>query len=197
MAAEEATAQEVALQNIRAVPPGKYDYILTLCASCASHLKHNGFKMFEKDSVWLGKLKEFSDKIIDFSSFMVNVLDVSSKEFRTTHKNVAYHAPCHLCRGLHVISEPRKLIQLAGYSYVRSKDEDVCCGFGGSYSIDFPEISAEILKKKLDTVENTSADLLVTDCPGCVLQLRGGMDKRSSKIQVKHIAELLAETVRK
>jgi len=194
MAAEEETAQEVALQNIRAVQPENYDYILTLCASCASHLKHNGFKIFKKDSDWLGKLKEFSDKIIDFSSFMVNVLDVSSEEFKATHKKVAYHAPCHLCRGLHVTTEPRKLIQLAGYTYVRSKDEDVCCGFGGSYSIDFPEISSEILKKKLDNVEDTAAELLVTDCPGCVLQLRGGMDKRSGKIQVKHIAELLAET---
>ena len=195
MAAEEETAQDVALQNIRAVQPENYDYILTLCASCGSHLKHNGFKIFKKDSDWLGNLKEFSDKIIDFSSFMVNVLDVSSEEFKATHKKVAYHAPCHLCRGLHVTAEPRKLIQLAGYTYVRSKDEDVCCGFGGSYSIDFPEISAEILKKKLDNVEDTPAELLVTDCPGCVLQLRGGMDKRRGKIQVKHIAELLAETV--
>jgi Fe-S oxidoreductase len=151
--------------------------------------------MFKKDSDCLGKLKEFSDKIIDFSSFMVNVLNVSSEEFKTTHKKVAYHAPCHLCRGLDVTTEPRKLIQLAGYTYVRSKDEDVCCGFGGSYSIDFPEISAEILKKKLDNVEDTPAEFLVTDCPGCVLQLRGGMDKRRGKIQVKHIAELLAESV--
>jgi iron-sulfur cluster protein len=195
MTAEEATAREVARQNIRAVQPEKYDYILTLCASCASHLKHNNSKIFKKDSDWLGKLKEFSDKIIDFSSFMVNVLNVSSDKFKATHKKVAYHAPCHLCRGLHVTTEPRKLIQLAGYTYVRSKDEDVCCGFGGSYSIDFPEISAEILKKKLDTVEDTPAELLVTDCPGCVLQLRGGMDKRRGKIQIKHIAELLAETV--
>jgi len=195
MAAEEATAQEVALQNMRAVQPEKYDYILTLCASCASHLKHNGSKIFKEDSHWLGKLKEFSDKIIDFSSFMVNVLHVSSDEFKATRKKVAYHAPCHLCRGLQVTTEPRNLIQLAGYTYIKSKDEDVCCGFGGSYSIDFPEISAEILKKKLDNVEDTEAELLVTDCPGCVLQLRGGMDKRRGKIQVKHIAELLAETV--
>jgi Fe-S oxidoreductase len=175
--------------------PEKYYHILTLCASCASHLKHNGSKIFQEDSHLLGKLKEFSDKIIDFSSFMVNVIHVSSDEFKATHTNVAYHAPCHLCRGLQVTTEPRNLIQLAGYTYVRSKDEDVCCGFGGSYSIDFPEISAEILKKKLDNVEDTAAELLVTDCPGCVLQLRGGMDKRRGKIQVKHIAELLAETV--
>jgi len=76
---------------------------------------------------------------------------------------------------------------------VPAKDEDVCCGFGGSFSIDFPEISAELLKRKLDNAEATGADCLVTDCPGCVLQLRGGMDKRGGKMKVKHIAEVVAE----
>ncbi|MDY6791567.1 MAG: LUD domain-containing protein [Thermodesulfobacteriota bacterium] len=193
MMAEEETAKEVALQNIKAMQPRDYDYILTLCASCASHLKHNYPKIFKEDPDTLASLKLFADKIIDFSSFMVNVLNVSAEEFEGIHKKVAYHSPCHLCRGLHVVEEPRKLIELAGYEYVRSKDEDVCCGFGGSYSVDFPEISSAILKKKLDTIEDTDAQLLVTDCPGCVIQLRGGMDKRRSKIQVKHIAEVLAE----
>jgi len=193
MAAEEETARELALQNIHAMQIWNYDYILTLCASCGAHLKHTYLKMFKPDTATPGNLKEFTDKIIDFSSFAVNVLNVSSKEFQTTHKKVAYHAPCHLCRGLHVFEEPRKLIETAGLKYVPSRDEDVCCGFGGSYSVDFPEISSEILKKKLDNVEDTGAGLLVTDCPGCVIQLRGGMDKRGSRVQVKHIAEVIAE----
>lgn len=131
---------------------------------------------------------------IDFSSFVVNVLKASSKDFNVTGEKVAYHSPCHLCRGMQVTNEPRKLIEIAGYQYVPSKDEDVCCGFGGSYSVDFPEISAEILKKKLDDVQAADARLLVSDCPGCVLQLGGGMDKRGGEIQVKHITELIAET---
>ena len=194
MSAEEETAKEVALQNLKAVMPEKYDYILTLCASCGSHLKHNYPKIFKDTSLKPENLKVFTDKIIDFSSFVVNVLKASSEDFKATGEKVAYHSPCHLCRGMQVTNEPRKLIEIAGYQYVRSKDEDVCCGFGGSYSVDFPEISAEILKKKLDHVEDTDARILVTDCPGCVLQLRGGMDKRGRKIQVKHITELIAET---
>jgi Fe-S oxidoreductase len=59
--------------------------------------------------------------------------------------------------------------------------------------VDFPELSAELLKKKLDAVGETGAELLVTDCPGCVLQLKGGMDKRGAKVEVKHIAEVVAE----
>ncbi len=193
MAAEEETAKEIAWQNIKEMQAENYDYILTLCASCGSHLKHNLLKIFDKDSTAPKNLKAFTNKIIDFSSFMTDVLNASSSDFSPTHKKIAYHAPCHLCRGLQVTEAPRDLIERAGLEYVPSKDEDVCCGFGGTYSVDFPEISSEILKKKLDNVECTDAEFLVTDCPGCVLQLRGGMDKRGGKIQVKHIAEVLAE----
>ena len=193
MASEEETAKEVAIQNLKAMDSVNCDYILTLCASCASHLKHNYLKIFKNDPDAPANLKAFTDKIIDFSSFLTNVLKVSSNEYEKTREKVAYHSPCHLCRGLGVTEEPRKLIEIAGYEYVPSKDEDVCCGFGGSYSIDFPEISSEILKKKLDNIEKTDARILVTDCPGCVLQLRGGVDKRCGKIQVKHIAEIISE----
>jgi len=193
MAAEEETAKDVALQNLKALMSEKYDYIVTLCASCGSHLKHNYVKIFNEADDIPENLKSFTDKIIDFSSFTANVLKVSKENYKKTDEKVAYHSPCHLCRGLQVTEEPRKLIEIAGYQYVPSKDEDVCCGFGGSYSIDFPEISSEILKKKLDNVEAADAEILVTDCPGCVLQLRGGMDKRGRKVLVKHIAELLAE----
>jgi len=195
-AAEEETAKDVALQNLRAMHAGSYDYILTLCASCGSHLKHNYLKMFKSDPDAPENLKQFTDKIIDFSSFMANVLNISAKEFKAAPQKVAYHSPCHLCRGLQVTEEPRRLIEIAGYEYVPSKDEDVCCGFGGSYSVDFPEISSEILKKKLDNVQDSDARLLVTDCPGCVIQLRGGMDKRETKIQVRHIAEVIAEALK-
>jgi len=186
MATEEETAKDVAIQNIKAM--GDFDYIITLCASCGSHLKENYPKLLPRTA----ELKAFTDKVIDFSSFMMNVLNVSADEFQKHPEKVAYHSPCHLCRGLKVVDEPRKLISIAGYEYLPSTDEDVCCGFGGSYSVDFPEISKEILAKKLENVEKTGADILVTDCPGCVMQLKGGVDKRGGKIAVKHIAEILS-----
>jgi len=192
MSAQEKTAKELAIQNIQAFEAKPYDYILTLCASCASHLTHNYKKIFKEDKESGQKIKLFTDKIIDFSSFMDKVYTFSQTQENIETK-VSYHAPCHLCRGLHVTNEPRALIQKAGYTYVPAKDEEVCCGFGGSYSIDFPEISSEILKKKLDNVEASGADILVTDCPGCVMQLSGGMDKRQSPIKVIHLVELLAQ----
>ena len=193
MAAEEETARSLAFDNMKAFSRDRYDYILTMCASCASHLKHNYPKLFKDRAASPKNLMNFTEKIIDFSSFMIQVLKVAPDGSGPPGKKVAYHAPCHLCRGLNITAEPRELIRAAGYPYVSSPDEEVCCGFGGSYSVDFPEISAAILKKKLDTVEQSGAEILVTDCPGCVLQLRGGMDKRGRRIEVRHIAELLVK----
>jgi iron-sulfur cluster protein len=190
MMGENETAREVAVQNLKSMDPASYDFVLTLCASCGSHLKENYPKLCGEDEGIGLKVMQLRDKLIDFSSFMMNVLQVKPEMFEGSGKKVAYHAPCHLCRSLGVTREPRELIQTAGLTYLPAKDEDVCCGFGGSFSVDFPEISAELLKRKLDHAEATGADLLVTDCPGCVLQLRGGMDQRSGrKVEVRHIVE--------
>jgi Fe-S oxidoreductase len=198
MMGENETAREVALQNLKAVDPADYDYILTLCASCGSHLKENYPKLLAGDPGVQVKVEQLRDKIVDFSSFMQNVLKVSPEQFAGKRSKVAYHSPCHLCRGLGVTQEPRELLRTAGLDYAPAKDEDVCCGFGGSFSVEFPELSAEILKRKLDNVTATGAEVLVTDCPGCVLQLRGGMDKRAGgKIPVKHLAEVVADSLKK
>ena len=196
MAAEEETAADLARQNIRAFTDTPCDHVVTLCASCASHIKHAYPQMARSIGMTPGEVAGFVDKVIDFSSFLVDILNVSRDMFTASGLKVAYHAPCHLCRGLHVTAAPRRLIETAGHTYVPSADEEVCCGFGGSYSVDFPEISSAILAQKLDGVEKSGADLLVTDCPGCVLQLRGGMDKRGGRIRVMHIAEAVGSRLR-
>jgi iron-sulfur cluster protein len=193
MMSELETAKEVAIQNLKAIHWEEYDYVLTLCASCGSHLKEYLPKLLAGEPELAQKVNALTEKVIDFSSFMVNVLKVAPEKFQGSKRKVAYHAPCHLCRGLKVTREPRELLQIAGMEYVPAKDEDLCCGFGGSYSIEFPELSSAVLQGKLDNIEATGAELLVSDCPGCVLQLRGGLDKRGSKIQVKHIAEAVKE----
>ncbi len=196
MMAEEQTAMEVAVQNLEAMDPERYDYIIVLCASCGSHLKDGYSRLLAGKPEIAEKLRVLHDKLIDFSSFMVNVLKVTPADFNRNQARVAYHSPCHLCRGLGVTREPRELLRTAGLDYTPCKDEDVCCGFGGSYSLEFPEISAAILGQKLDHVEDTGAEVLVTDCPGCVLQLRGGMDKRKRRIRVKHIAQVVADNLK-
>jgi hypothetical protein len=130
-------------------------------------------------------------EVNDFAAAFEYAADLTLKQ---GGRNIAAPAITgkNLCRGLGVTKEPRELLDKAGLEYVESKDEAVCCGFGGSFSMDFPEISAELLKRKLNCAESTGAEVLVTDCPGCVLQLRGGMKKRGGRMQVKHIAEIVA-----
>jgi Fe-S oxidoreductase len=141
-------------------------------------------------------VQQFSDRVIDFSSFVHDILKVEPAEFRADGKKATYHAPCHLCRGLGVTEAPRELIQTGGLEYLPAEEEDVCCGFGGTYSMKFPELSAELLKKKLANVEKTGAELLLTDCPGCIMQLRGGLEAKGSRMEVRHVAEALAERLK-
>jgi iron-sulfur cluster protein len=195
MMGEKKAARDVAVQNIKALDPATFDYIVCGCASCASHLKKAYPRLLADDPGMALTAQRFADKVIDFSSFVRDVLGMGEEAFKNDAVKTAYHSPCHLCRGLGVTKQPRELLAMAG-EYVQAQEEDVCCGFGGTYSSKFPEVSAEILAKKLSHVDASGAARLVTDCPGCVMQLRGGMEKRGAATAVRHIAEMLADNLK-
>jgi iron-sulfur cluster protein len=195
MMGERKAAESVAAQNIKAFNQAGCDYIVTLCASCASHMKHTYPRQLAGVPGMEAEAQAFADRVQDFSSFVRDVLQVSEADFNKSQEAVCYHSPCHLCRGMEITQQPRDLIRAAA-EYKPAPEEDVCCGFGGSYSIKFPEVSSQILDKKLSNMESSGAAALVTDCPGCVIQLRGGEEKRGRKLKVEHIAELLARQLR-
>jgi iron-sulfur cluster protein len=197
MMGEMKASRDVALQNLWAFEKEDVDYIITLCASCASHLKHNYPELLKDDIKLKDKVEAFTAKVIDLSSFVHDVLQVQPEDFDGDGKKVTFHAPCHLCRGLGVHDAPRNLMRTAGMDYQEAAEEEVCCGFGGTYSAKFPELSKQLLDKKLDNVEATGAEILFTDCPGCVMQLRGGLKKRGSNVEVKHTVEGLTERRKK
>lgn len=196
MMGEKKTARDVALQNIAAFDDCNCDYILTLCASCASHLKKGYPRLVADNPEHARAAERFAAKVMDFSTFARDILKLTPDDFTGPATKTALHAPCHLCRGLGVTDAPRDMLKTAGLDYAPYDEEDVCCGFGGTFSLKFPELSAEILKKKLQNVAATGATLLVTDCPGCVMQLRGGLEKKGSSMRVKHMAEILAQQIK-
>jgi iron-sulfur cluster protein len=196
MMGETDAARAVARQNLAAMTSGSRDYIVTLCASCASHLKNAYPRILAGAGISEHQVKDFVRKVVPFSQFMNDILVIEEEVFQTGGKTATFHAPCHLCRGLGVTEAPRDLIQKAGYRFVPAAEEQTCCGFGGTYSGKFPAISARILARKLDDVRATGADLLVTECPGCVMQLRGGALKRGERFEVKHIAEALGDAAK-
>jgi iron-sulfur cluster protein len=192
MMGEKKAARSVAEQNVAALDPVHYDHIVTLCASCASHLKHAYPRM-------LGAVaRAFSDKVQPLSVLLNDILGLDSRLFPTqaAGATVTYHAPCHLCHGLGVHAAPQALLRKAGYQFAPAAEEETCCGFGGTYSAKFPEISAQILAKKLADAARTGAELLVTECPGCVMQLRGGAKQQGLGLQVEHLAEVLAKQMK-
>ncbi len=195
MMGEKEAARDVALQNIDAFKSIDADYIVTLCASCASHLKHGLPSLVEEYAP--EDAKRFAEKVVPFSVFMNTIaklnLESAAEAKDDNAPKTAFHSPCHLCRGLGVKDDPRNLIKRSGYDYVKTEEEETCCGFGGSFSANFPSVSKEILKRKLDDVEASGADCLVTECPGCVMQLRGGVLKEKRNITVKHLSEIIKE----
>lgn len=198
MLGEKECAREIALHNVSHIDPPQYDYILTLCASCGSHLKENYPYLAGEQLGLQVKVQQFSDKIIDLSSFLYHVLGLRSEVFApAAQEKTAYHAPCHLCRGLGVATAPRELMREAGIDYQHNREEENCCGLGGTYSLKFPEVSKEIVNYKLNHLEENNFTQLVTDCPGCIMQLRGTAEKRQSPIKVVHMVEALHARVLK
>ncbi|MDL2226072.1 LUD domain-containing protein [Deltaproteobacteria bacterium OttesenSCG-928-M10] len=196
MMGQRRAALKTARSNIKAFAREDYDYIVTLCASCASHMKNAYPRLLTGDKgVTDEEITAFTGRIRDLSSFLADVLGYGAEDFENKGQGVCYHSPCHLGRGLGVREQPRSLLAWAG-EYKSAAEEDVCCGFGGTYSVKFPEISGNLLANKLDRLEATGAETLVTDCPGCVMQLRGGEEKRGRRLKVQHMAEFLAERLK-
>ena len=168
-----------------------FDYFLVLCPTCGTTLKFL-FSEFIQDMPKEYKIVEkIKDKIVNFSNLL------SELGLRAKTKNNAlftYHIPCHQNRGLHFSGEDFLKNLLPKY-YVPMRDADYCCGFGGSFSVDYPEVSKAILDKKIENIISTSASLVVTECPGCIMQIRGGLLKNGIPVKAMHLAEFLDEYV--
>jgi Fe-S oxidoreductase len=109
---------------------------------------------------------------------------------------VAYHDSCQGLNALGIHEAPRRILgEVLGHEVRNLSESRVCCGFGGSFSFDYPRISERLMNRKLDDVEATGALEIVTDNQGCILQLRGGSDAQGRPLQVLHLAQLVAEGV--
>jgi len=191
------TLFSLARENVQALCASPSDCIITVCPSCAVALKHTYPALAPDDETWQRRAQEIADKTKDFSEFLVDLLNfVPETRMRSEtgdRERVTYHEPCHLARTLGVRGQPKRLIrQLEGAELVEMGDPGTCCGFNAGFSFSFPELSSEILKEKLENIEATDAEFVLTDCPGCIFQIRGGLNRRGSRIETMHTAEFLA-----
>ena len=190
---DRANARKLAVLNIKAMEAEKVDYVVSGCPTCTHALIDSFKELVADDPVLLARAEELSSKSRDFSKLLFDLGGLAPGGDGIPMK-ITYHDSCHLKRSMGVFAEPRKLLSdTAGVQLIEMKESDRCCGFAGSYSIKFPEISGPILDRKMKNIEETGADYVVVDCPGCLMQIGGGLDKKNPKIKVIHTAELLLE----
>ena len=190
-------AAKNAADNIEALLAERADYVVSACPTCTVALDHEFIATFQSlgQSKNMARARELSAKVIDFSTLVKKLVDegrLTLKEGETLGK-ITYHDSCHLKRTMHAEKPPRELLKKAGYELTEMFECDICCGMGGSYSLKLPEVSAPILQRKLKNIKDTGAPVVAMDCPGCVMQIRGGMDQDGAPVQVRHTVELLAE----
>ena len=186
-----------AVDNINALLREEVTYVISACPTCTVALDHEFISTFESlgQTEWLPRARKLAGKVIDFSTLVTKLVDegrLSLKEGRVLGK-ITYHDSCHLKRTLKVSEQPRNLLKKAGFEIEEMFECDTCCGMGGSYSMKLPEISAPILQRKLRNIMETGAPVVAMDCPGCVMQIRGGLDQTGAAVTARHTVELLAD----
>ncbi len=189
------TARSLARRNLEAFERLNLEQILVPCASCFYFLKEGYLKLFPGDE----EVRRWSERIVDSSIFFSRETDIfrapgcpadPEKRLRIT-----YHDPCHLRRGMKIFQEPRKLLwSLSGIELVEMKQPNRCCGMGGSFNLIYYDLSKKIMAHKLDDIESTRAEAVVTSCMGCMIQLKDGIHQRKMDIKVLHLAEVLEKS---
>jgi len=185
------TARTIAEQVIDAF--SSYDYVVAPSGSCAGMLKVHYPELFHGDPNWMPRVEIFCAKTYELVSFLVDVLGVTrvNAHFESA---VTYHDSCSGLRELGIRVQPRRLLgTVQGLTLKEMKNPDVCCGFGGTFCVKYPDISSAIAGKKTEHIAASGADVLLAGDLGCLMNMAGKLQREGKNIEVRHIAEVLAD----
>ncbi|MBN1538273.1 MAG: (Fe-S)-binding protein [Anaerolineales bacterium] len=162
--------------------------------SCAGMIRHQYSELFANDPQWLPKAKSLAGRVYEFSEFLVDYLGITDVGARFPHR-ITYHASCHLNREMGIDRQPRALLsKVKDAEFVELPSATDCCGFGGVFSVEHPEISAAMLERKIANIEASGAPLIVCGDAGCITNINGGLHRRGKPQRMLHIAQVLAST---
>ncbi len=166
--------------------------IVVPSGSCTTMLKIFYGDLLAGDPALAAKANAIRPWVFEFSQFIDNVLKVKYVGARY-ERAVAYLPSCHLTRELGVRDEPMTLLSaVAGIRIRELRDREECCGFGGMFSVKFPDISASMMEDKIARIKESGAEVIVANDCGCLMQIGGGLSRAGEKIEVRHLAEVLA-----
>ena len=189
-------AAKNAMDNVAALEEAGARWIVSACPTCTVALRHELAATLRSQGHedWARRAEALAPRVRDFSS-LIDELVTEGRLAVTplaTTVTVTYHDSCHLKRKLGAHVPPRRLLRASGHVVEEMRESDACCGMGGSYSLKFPEISRPILARKLENVRKTGAAVVAMDCPGCQLQIGGGLDRAGDGVTARHVAEIIA-----
>jgi len=172
------------------------EYIVVPSGSCGAMVRVFYPELFHGDPELRSEFEDLASRVYEFSEFLVKVLGVTDVGASYPCR-VTYHDSCHLRRELGIISEPRRLIEgVRGAELVEMEQAEVCCGFGGSFSVKYPDISGAMLQDKLRNIEKSKAEVLVASDAGCLMHMAGGLERQGVRVKAMHLAQLLDSEVK-
>ena len=159
--------------------------------SCAHMMKHGYIELFANDPVWLPRAQALSSRVYEFTEYIVDKLGVTDLGAQW-NGTLTYHPSCHTLRAMNIDRQPRALLaNVKGATIVELPEAESCCGFGGIFSMEYPELSAEWLKRKITNLEKAESPTLVVTESGCLMHIAGGLHRQKKKQRVVHIADVL------
>jgi L-lactate dehydrogenase complex protein LldE len=162
--------------------------------SCASMIRHSYPELFSGDEAWLPRVEALAKRTYELTEFLVDVLGVTDLGARYPGR-ITYHSSCHLLRELGVDRQPRALLAAVQEAeFVELPNTEECCGFGGVFSVEQPELSAAMLQRKIANLEASQAPILVACDAGCITNINGGLHRLGKSQRAVYIAEILDRT---
>jgi len=173
--------------------------IISGSASCVATLAQDYLHLFRDDPVWRDRAERLAPKVLDFTSFLDRIARLPDGSLAQGEREVlTYHDSCQGLNALGLHREPRHLLEdVLGCEIRELTESTLCCGFGGSFSFEHPEVAERLMNRKLADAHATGAPTVVTDNQGCIMHLRGGCDATGSSLRVRHLAELVDERLRR
>jgi len=187
---DRADTRALAEQTIKAFRG--FDYVVAPSGSCAATLKEHYPTLFEGDAAMKAAAEDLAERTWELTSFLTDVRGMTAVESAFAGK-VTYHDSCSGLRELGVKAQPRRLLEsIPGVELTEMTEHEVCCGFGGTFCVKYPDISNKIVTAKTDFILASGADTLLAGDLGCLMNMAGKLQRRGASIQVRHVAEVLA-----
>ena len=169
-------------------------WVVIPSGSCAAMVRHGYLELFQNDPVWYPRAQALADRTVELTEFLVDKLGVIDLGARFPAK-IAYHASCHLSRGLGITQQPKLLLgAVKEATLVELPEGQDCCGFGGLFSIEHPEVSKAMLDRKIQNFDKSGAEILTACDSGCLLHINGGLHRRGRQPCGFYIADILDKT---